>query len=372
VSTKPKNKIRRIGILTGGGDCPGLNAVIRAIAKSAFQKCGAHVYGISDGFHGLIHRNSVELENEDVSGILTLGGTILGSSNKDNPFSYQMIVDGEKKKVDVSGECIKYIKDMGFDVIFCLGGDGTLTIANRFFEMGVNMIGVPKTIDNDLMATDKTFGFQTAVDTATEAIDKLHTTAMSHHRVQVIEMMGRHAGWITLHAGIAGGADVILIPEIDFDIDIVTDHCLYRSRHGKRFTIIACSEGAKEKGGELTIQAKTNNSHDPVRLGGVADIVADKISDRSGLETRATVLGHLQRGGSPCSSDRLLATRFGHAAIEMAFAGKFGYMPALQGNKIVSVKLSEATSKLKKVSPDHPYIKAARALGTCFGDEHVE
>lgn len=361
-------KVRRIAILTGGGDCPGLNAVIRAVAKGGMNHYGITCYGILDGFHGLIYRTARELTPMDVSGIINLGGTILGSSNKDNPFEHQMIVDGREARVDVSDECIRYIRDMGWDAIVAIGGDGTQSMALRFFEKGVPIVGVPKTIDNDLMATDLTFGFQTAVDTATDAIDKLHTTAMAHHRVQVIEMMGRYAGWITLHAGVAGGADVILIPEIEYDVDVLCEYCVMRSRSAKRFTIVAVSEGAKPIGGKMVVSQVLKDSPDPIRLGGIGRVLADLIQERTGLEARATVLGHLQRGGSPCAFDRLLATRFGHAALEMVMNGQFGMMPALVGNSIVPVHLADAVSRLKLVQPDNALIAAARTLGTCFGD----
>ncbi|MDK2973355.1 MAG: ATP-dependent phosphofructokinase / diphosphate-dependent phosphofructokinase [Candidatus Sumerlaeota bacterium] len=360
---------RRIAILTGGGDCPGLNAVIRAVAKTAMFDYGMDVYGIEDGFRGLIHRNAHQLTSADVSGILTLGGTILGSSNKDNPFDHSMNVNGQKQRLDVSGDCVEYINSMGWDALICIGGDGTQHMANKFHQLGVRVVGIPKTIDNDLEATDLTFGFQTAVDTATEAIDKLHTTAMAHHRVQIVEMMGRYAGWLTLYSGVSGGADVILIPEIEYDLEVVARYCKDRSRHGKRFTIMAVSEGAKPKGGEMTVAKVVSDSPDPVRLGGVGSVLAEQIAELTGLEARATVLGHLQRGGSPCAFDRLLATRFGFAAVEYLAQGQSGVMPALKGADIVPVKLEDAVSHLKLVPPDHHVIRAARALGTCFGDE---
>ncbi len=363
------DKIKRIAILTGGGDCPGLNAVIRAIAKPAIFQHDIDVYGIEDGFHGLIYRKAHQLRAEDVSGILTRGGTILGSSNKDNPFDHEMIVDGASKRVDVSGECAEYIREMGWDALICIGGDGTQAMTQKFHELGVNVVGVPKTIDNDLSATDVTFGFQSAVDVATEALDRLHTTAMSHHRVQVAEMMGRYAGWLTLYSGVGGGADVILIPEIEFDMDIVAEYCLSRSRHGKRFTIVAVAEGARPKGGKMVVAKFLQDSPDPIRLGGIGKVVAETIAERTGLEARATVLGHLQRGGSPVPYDRVLATRFGHAAIELVVERKFGTMPALQGDRIVPVLLADAIDRLKLVPPDHSLIRAARQLGTCFGDE---
>ncbi|MEQ8822708.1 MAG: ATP-dependent 6-phosphofructokinase [Sumerlaeia bacterium] len=365
-----RKPVRSIAILTGGGDCPGLNAVIRAAAKSAMYEYDLKVYGIHDGFHGLIYRNCEELKPHHVSGILTLGGTILGSSNKDNPFAHTMKIDGETKRVDVSDECIDYMKVMGFDALIAIGGDGTQNMAYQFYKKGVPVVGVPKTIDNDLMATDRTFGFSTAVETATEAIDRLHTTAMAHHRVQIVEIMGRYAGWLTLHAGVAGGADVILIPEIEYDLDVVSEYCLSRSRHGKRFTIIAVSEGAKPQGGQMTISKVVADSPDPIRLGGIGGVLAELIQSKTGLEARATTLGHLQRGGSPDANDRVLATRFGHHAVEMIMRGEFGHMAALHGSDISSVPLADAISKLKVVQPGiDPVVKAARAVGTCFGDE---
>ncbi|MCB2155673.1 ATP-dependent 6-phosphofructokinase [bacterium] len=360
---------KSIAILTGGGDCPGLNAVIRAVAKTAMYRYGMRVFGITDGFDGLIHQNSYELKTGDVSGILTLGGTILGSSNKANPFDHVMKIDGKEQRVNVAADCVEYIKEMGWDALVCIGGDGTMNMAKGFADLGVPVVGIPKTIDNDLMATDLTFGFRTAVDTATEAIDKLHTTAMAHHRVQIVEMMGRYAGWLTLESGVAGGADVILIPEIEYDMEVVCDYCLKRSRVGKRFTIIAVSEGAKQKGGKMVVAKILEDSPDPIRLGGIGKVLAETIQERTGLESRATVLGHLQRGGSPCSFDRTLGTRFGNFAANMIARGEFGRMAALSGQDIVSVELGDAISKLKLVSKDDPMIEAARAVGTCFGDE---
>ena len=366
---KPPKTAKSLAILTGGGDCPGLNAVIRAVAKTAMFEHDMRVYGIADGFHGLIYQNSYELKSSDVSGILTLGGTILGSSNTANPFDHIMKIDGEERRVDVSGECIEYIREMGWDALVCIGGDGTMHMAKAFADLGVPVVGIPKTIDNDLMSTDLTFGFRTAVDTATDAIDKLHTTAMAHHRVQIIEMMGRYAGWLTLESGVAGGADVILIPEIEYDMETVCEYCLRRSRVGKRFTIIAVSEGAKQQGGKMVVAKILADSPDPIRLGGIGKVLAETIQDRTGLESRATVLGHLQRGGSPCSFDRTLGTRFGHYAVGMITRGEFGSMAALRGQDIVTVALADAISRLKLVPADHPMIAAARAIGTCFGDE---
>ncbi len=368
VPLKTLQPVRRIGILTGGGDCPGLNAVIRALVKTAIFDYGIDCFGIEDGFHGLIYRRARKLNPLDVSGIIDKGGTILGSSNKDNPFAHRMKINGEEMVVDVSDECIEFIQEMGWDCLVCIGGDGTLTMASQLADKGVNVIGVPKTIDNDLSATERTFGFATAVQTATEAIDRLHTTAMSHHRVQIVEMMGRYAGHLTLHAGVAGGGDIILIPEIPYDIDVVCQVCLSRSRKGKKFSIIAVSEGAKPKGGEMVIQKMVDNSHDPVRLGGIGHVLAEEIGRRTGLEARATVLGHLQRGGSPEAIDRILSTHFGHRAAVLAAERNFTRMVAYQQGRITDVPLHEAIHQLKFVDTESDLIKAARAVGTSFGD----
>lgn len=368
-SRQPARKpLKRVGILTGGGDCPGLNAVIRATCKTLINKYDVECFGIEDGFHGLIYRRSHQLGMSDLSGILTLGGTILGSSNKDNPFQHHMTINGKDQVVDVSDECIDYIHMMGWDCVIMIGGDGTLTMARQFSERGINVVGVPKTIDNDLSATDYTFGFNTAVQTAVEAIDRLHTTAMSHHRVQVIEMMGRYAGHLTLEAGIAGGGDIILIPEIPYDLDIVCEAVRKRSRRGKRFSIVVVAEGAKPIGGDMVVAKMVSDSPDPIRLGGIAHIIADQINRRTGLEARATVLGHLQRGGTPTAWDRLLSTEFGHKAAELAATGNFGRMVALHGNKVVDVALEDAVHKIKPVDLNDHLIEAARAVGTCFGD----
>ncbi len=370
-SSTGESAVSRVAILTGGGDCPGLNAVIRAAVKTGIFHYGIECFGIEDGYHGLIYRRSVPLHSTDVSGILTHGGTIIGSSNKDNPFDHGMIINGQEQRVDVSGECIEYIQDMGWDCLICIGGDGTLTMANQFSEKGLNVIGVPKTIDNDLSATDYTFGFNTAVQTAVEAIDRLHTTAMSHHRVQVVEMMGRYAGHLALEAGIAGGGDIILIPEIPYDPEEICRVCLERSRTGKRFSIIVVAEGAKPVGGEMTVSKIISDSPDPVRLGGVANVLAELIGKQTGLEARATVLGHVQRGGTPTAYDRILSTRFGHHAMELAAAGTFGHMVALHGNDITDVPLKSAIHQIKPVSIDSSLIKAALAVGTSFGVKEI-
>jgi 6-phosphofructokinase 1 len=359
---------KKIALLTGGGDCPGLNAVIRAVAKTGMNEYGWEVWGLEDGFHGLIYRNARKLSNRDVSGILTLGGTILGASNKDNPFDQPTIVDGKKQRLDLSAQCVEYIREMQWDGIVCIGGDGTHHMALKFFQMGVPVVGVPKTIDNDLAATDYTFGFNTAVSIATEAIDRLHTTAMSHHRVQIVEIMGRYAGWLALESGVAGGGDVILIPEIPYDLKVVSDYCLGRSRTGKRFTIVVVAEGAKPRGGTHVVKDHVEDSPDPIRLGGIGHKLARDIEQETGLECRATVLGHLQRGGSPTAFDRLLATRYGHAAAHLIAEGRFGRMVALHGIDIIDVPIEDAVAHLKTVPRDHPLIAAARSIGTCFGE----
>ncbi len=360
--------VRRVAVLTGGGDCPGLNAVIRALCKTLINKYEVDCYGVEDGFHGLIYRRSHQLDMPQLSGILTLGGTILGSSNKDNPFQHHMTINGKDQVVDVSDECIDYINMMGWGCLVTIGGDGTLTMARQFAEKGINVVAIPKTIDNDLSATDYTFGFHTAVQTAVEAIDRLHTTAMSHHRVQVVEMMGRYAGHLTLEAGIAGGGDIILIPEIPYDLDIICEAVRQRSRRGKRFSIVVVAEGAKPVGGDMVVAKIIKDSPDPLRLGGIGQLIADQICRRTGLEARATVLGHLQRGGTPTAWDRLLSTEFGFKAAELVAAGNFGRMVAQHGNKVVDVSLEEAVQKIKQVDLNDPLIDAARAVGTCFGD----
>ncbi len=295
-----KQRISRIGILTGGGDCPGLNAVIRVVTKAAITRFGMEVYGIEDGFLGLIRNRMRQLTFNDVSNILTVGGTILGTSNKANPINFAVGTDAEGKPIfeDVTNRVIEHISERQLDAIVCIGGDGTMSGAADLVKHGIRCVGVPKTIDNDLMHTDLTFGFSTAVEIATECLDRIHSTASSHHRVMVVELMGRNAGWLTLHAGLASGADIILIPEIPYDLDIVADHCVARSKRGKRFTIIAVAEGAMPKGGQQVVDKIVCDSPDPIRLGGIGTVLAEQITAQTGLETRATILGHIQRGGT--------------------------------------------------------------------------
>jgi len=361
-------KLKRIGVLTGGGDCPGLNAVIRAVSKAAMGG-GLEVVGIEDGYLGLIQNRMRVLSYEDVSGILTQGGTILGSSNKANPSRYA-VPDGQGGWVirDVREQVVEHYHQAELDAMVVIGGDGTMSGAAKLIDGGLRIVGVPKTIDNDLWATEITFGHYTAVATATDALDKVHTTASSHHRVMVVELMGRYAGWIALHAGVAAGADVILIPEIPFRLEAVAEKCLQRSKVGKGFTIIAVGEGAVEEGGEMFVDEIVEDSPDPVRLGGVGKFVADRVEDMTGLDSRAIVLGHIQRGGTPTPFDRILATKFGHHAFELLMAGRFGRTVVQQGGKIDSVEIAEVADKVRTIPPDDPVMRAARSLGTCFGD----
>jgi len=359
-----------IGLLTGGGDCPGLNAVIRAVTKTAIIKYGIEVIGFIDGFKGLVENNYIQLDLRKVSGIGHTGGTILGTTNRDNPFNFITITGGKQQASDQSDLAIRNMKNLGLDGLIVIGGDGSLNIAYKFFQKGVNIVGVPKTIDNDLSATDVTFGFNTAVNTASEALDKLHTTAESHHRVMILEVMGRYAGWIALHAGISGGADVILIPEIPYKIDAIINKIAQRFRQGKKFSIIVVAEGAHPEGGEMVVQSFVPTSHDPVRLGGIGHKVAQEIEENfNHIETRVTVLGHLQRGGGPIPYDRILATRYGVAAVEAFMERKFGSMVSLQGNDIVTVDLQEAIKEIRLVPQDGPLVQAARSIGISFGDK---
>jgi 6-phosphofructokinase 1 len=365
-----KNDVRRIGVLTGGGDCPGLNAVIRAVTKVAITGYGLDVFGIEDGFLGLIEDRVRSLSFEDVSNILDRGGTILGTTNKANPARYCVghKPDGTPIFEDVTDRVMSTLEKYELDVLVCIGGDGTMSGASQLTERGVRIAGVPKTIDNDLMHTEITFGFDTAVSTATDALDRIRTTAASHHRVMLLEMMGRNAGWITLHTGAASGADIILIPEIEYDLDKVCARCLERSWKHKAYTLIAVSEGAKPIGGEVTVDRVVKESPDPVRLGGVAEVLCEQIAERTKLECRATILGHVQRGGTPTAYDRVLATQFGHRAVEMIVAGEFNQMVAMQRGRLTSVPIADVADQQRRVPPDHALVTASRATGACFGD----
>ncbi len=357
----------KIGILSGGGDAPGLNAVIRAVVKTANFKYGWEVTGIIDGFEGLLTPTKTrQLTSWNTRGILFIGGTILGTTNRGNPFAYKTVVGGKEIVEDMSPMVLNNISELGLNVLVVIGGDGSLKIGNGIHKLGVPVIGVPKTIDNDLMATYVTFGFQTAVDTATEALDKLHTTAESHQRVIVLEVMGRYAGWIALQAGMAGSADVILVPEIPFSMDDVAKKLLDRKKAGSKSSIVVVAEGAKPAGGEMAVREKAADGY-VLRLGGMGEIVANEIARRTGFETRVTVLGHVQRGGSPCPFDRLLATRYGAHAVELIAQKKFGEMVSYQPPIITSVPLGDAISSLKLVEPDCELVKIAEGMGISFG-----
>lgn len=352
-------EIRCIGINTGGGDAPGLNAVIRAAVKSAILKYKWKVIGIPDGFDGLIWpEKSLELTLKDVSGILPRGGTILGTTNRGNPFHYRTVENGAEVVRDISGSVIANARKLGIDAVISIGGDGSQKIAHELFQKGLPVVGVPKTIDNDLSATEITFGFDTALYTATDAIDKIHTTAESHHRVMVIEVMGRDAGWIALEAGIAGGAHVILIPEIPFTLQRLCSYIGEREGYGKRFTIVVVAEGIK-----LPSELRQLS-----RGGSVGNLIGDGIALTAHKEVRVSVLGHIQRGGSPSPFDRILGTRFGVAAVDLIAQGGFGKMVCLRNASIQFVDIADAIGKLKVVDPHGEMVQTARAIGICFGD----
>ncbi|HLO31519.1 MAG TPA: ATP-dependent 6-phosphofructokinase [Anaerolineales bacterium] len=360
--------MKRLGILTGGGDAPGLNAVIRAAVKTAIYEYGCEVIGIRDGYDGFIEaQGAVPLGIEEVRGLLPRGGTILGTANRGNPYARKVTRDGKEVTIDVSDEIVKGIQRLKMDALLVLGGDGTLHIAHELFQKGAPVIGVPKTIDNDIGGTETTFGFDTAVTTATEAIDKLHTTAEAHHRVMVLELMGRDAGFIALHAGVAGGADVILIPEIPFKFEAVIAKVRQRVERGYLFSIIAVSEGAKLAGAKQVFSRTGDEIYVP-RLGGIGQAVGAHV-EQHGFETRVTVLGHLQRGGTPTPFDRWLATRYGAAAVRLAAQGKFDRMVSLHGGKIVDCSLEEAIAVPKRVDIHDDAVITARGMGISFGDE---
>ncbi|RJO65492.1 MAG: ATP-dependent 6-phosphofructokinase [Myxococcales bacterium] len=359
----------KLAINTGGGDAPGLNAVIRAVVLGARYR-GWDVYGVKSGYAGLLDTDEIiHLTPESVWGITAQGGTILGTTNRGNPF--QMPVEnaaGEMTIRDVSDKVVANFKRLGLDCLVAVGGDGSLSIAQKFFEKGLPVVGVPKTIDNDLSATMVTFGFDTAVSTATEAIDKLHSTAASHERVLVVEVMGRYAGWIALNSGVSGSADAILIPEIPFDIVAVCEKLMDNELRGRRYGIVVVAEGAAPKDGTMVTHGKGEIGREEVRLGGIGEIVAQQIARRTGKDTRSLVLGHLQRGGSPTTFDRLLATRYGAAAVRFIEAGQRGIMVAHQNGTMVPVELRQAVDRMKRVPLDHDTVITARELGISFGD----
>ena len=360
--------MKKIGILTGGGDAPGLNAVIRAAVKTAISVYNCEVFGIKNGYDGFLEDDGViPLGMEEVRGILPRGGTILGAANRGNPYARKVIRNGQEVTIDVSDEIVKGIQKLKLDALLVLGGDGTLRIAHELSQKGVAIIGVPKTIDNDIGGTEITFGFDTALNIATEALDRLHTTAESHHRAMVLELMGRDAGFIALQAGLSGGADVILIPEIPFKFESILAKVRERSEKGRKFSILAVSEGAKPEGGSQVFSRKGDEVYVP-RLGGIGGIVGEYL-EKQGFESRVTVLGHLQRGGTPTSFDRSLATRYGAAAVRLAARGGFDRMVALQSGRITDIALEEATAITKRVKLDDDAVITARNIGISFGDE---
>jgi len=361
------NKPLRVGVLTGGGDCPGINAALRAVTKSLTLKHNAEVIGFLDGFRGLVERNVEPLHYRDVSGILTRGGTILGASNKADPFNYQ-----PRGGANVSAQAMKTYRNLDLDALVAIGGDGTMSISHRLTDLGIDIVGVPKTIDNDLVGTDRTFGFDTAVSIATEAIDRIHTTAQSHHRIMIVETMGRYSGWIALHAGVASGSDVILIPELDYEVEEVARVCQDRERGGQRFTIIAVAEGAKRKEGERVVQERSEEFTDSIRLGGISRVLADQLREHLDSSIRTTILGHMQRGGTPTAYDRNLATAFGTRAATLAAEGATGVMVAVQDGTFTKVPLAEVADKHRTVPLDDPLLASGLDVGTSFGVPNAE
>lgn len=380
--------LKKVGILANGGDVSGFNAVIRAIVKTA-ENHGVECYGIVDGYNGLLKKDFEKLStaaNGEAVGILPKGGSIIGSSTNANIFNYKIVnEDGSVEYKDLSEQAIENIKEFGFDCIFTLGGDGTQKSARDFSTKGVNIIGVPKTIDNDVACTEITFGYNTAVSVAMEALDRLHTTGETHHRIMVLEVMGRYAGWIALESAIAGGADVALIPEIPYDINKVATKIENRKKRGKNFSIVVVAEGAKPKDGEMVVQNIRNNGAgvDNTKLGGVGQVVAKQLEELTGLEARNTTLGYMQRGGTPTAFDRVLSTKYGSKAMELALNGEFNRLAVIRDGKLSSVSLEEVVgdnkvigavsgntpeSNIRKVTMDHDLVKTARHIGINLGD----
>jgi 6-phosphofructokinase 1 len=359
---------KRIGILTGGGDCPGLNGVIRAVTLRAHGTYGWDVVGIRNGFEGLYDEEYVDLQPNSVAQLLSRGGTMLGSSNRANPFAYPVkLPDGRVEVHDVSARCMKNLARLDLEGLIVVGGDGTMSFSQKFIERGATrIVGVPKTIDNDLEATDYTVGFQTAVEVVVDAIDRLHTTAESHERIMIVEVMGRYAGWIALTSGIAGGAHVVLIPEIEYDVDRIVE--AFHKRHGRgvSYSIVVVAEGARPKGGALAV-AVPGDATKQEKLGGAGQRLADAISARTEYEVRTTVLGHIQRGGAPCAFDRELATRFGVKAVDLIAEGKFGHVAALEDGRLVAKSIDRAVKKLKLVDPGGELASTARGVGIELG-----
>jgi 6-phosphofructokinase 1 len=362
-----RKPIKRIGVNTGGGDAPGLNAVIRAVTISALN-LGWEVLGIKHGYRGLIDTKEVmELSRERVHGITDHGGTILGTANKGSPFNFPVQTRKGIVEKDISDQVVRNFKKLGLDALIAIGGDGSLRLAEKLIKKGIPIVGVPKTIDNDLSETVITFGFDTAVTTATEAIDKLHTTAQAHDRVFIVELMGRYAGWIALNSGISGDAHIILMPEIPFDLDKVCHYIKERERNGQHYTMIVCAEGAAPKGGHLMTVGEREAGRE-VRIGGIGRWLEQEIGKKTGKETRSMVLGHLQRGGSPTTFDRLVALRFGAAAVRFLAEGKTNVMVALDPPTVKAVPIWKAVEKMKAVPLNCDTMVTARSLGICFGD----
>ena len=377
--------VKKVAIITNGGDCPGLNAVIRAIVKTA-ETHGVECYGYIEGYKGLLENKYIKLESSgSASGLLHRGGTIIGASNSTNLFNYPVEQDGKIEYMDMSYQAVENARSAGFDCIFTLGGDGTQKSARDFATKGVNVIGVPKTIDNDVACTEITFGYNTAVSVAAEALDRLHTTGETHHRIMVLEVMGRYAGWIALESAIAGGADVALIPEIPYDINKAVEKINERRAKGKFFSVVVVAEGAAPKGGEITVAGKRDNGAgvDNTKLGGVGQVVAKELEKLTGLEARNTTLGYMQRGGTPTSFDRVLSTKYGSKAMELALEGKFGVLTVIKNGKLDYVSLEDvvgnntkigavsgntAESNIRRVTMDHDLVKTARNIGICLGD----
>jgi len=358
---------KRVGILTGGGDCPGLNAVISAIVKTAERDYDWEVVGFLDGYEGVIENRFVTLGLKDVSGIMARGGTILGTSNRANPFRFPVLQEEDYVYLDRSSQAVRNFEALGLEALIAIGGDGTMSASARMLDKGLPVVGVPKTIDNDLWGTDVTFGFDSALTVATEAIDRIHTTAQSHHRIMIVEVMGRYAGWIALGSGMAGGGDIILIPEIPYDVNAISDRIKERNSRGKRFSIVVVGEGAKPVGGEMVIKQRIANSPDPIRLGGVSHQLAAQLEGLLNIEARVTILGHLLRGGSPTAFDRLLATRFGVEAMNQVARGNVGTMVVLRGSQTDTIPIKDAAGKIRRVTPDHPWVRMATSIGISLG-----
>ena len=377
--------MKKVAILANGGDVSGFNAVIRGIVKTA-ELHGIECYGIIEGYKGLLENNYIRLDSySNASGIIYKGGSIIGSSTNANVFNYKVEENGEVVYKDLSDQCIKNVKKDGFDCIFTLGGDGTQKSARDLYLKGLNIIGVPKTIDNDVACTDITFGYNTAVSVATEALDRLHSTGETHHRIMVLEVMGRYAGWIALESAIAGGGDVALIPEIPFDLNKVADKIKDRIAHGKRFSLVVVAEGARPKGGEIEVKNVRDNGAgvDNTKLGGIGEKVAARLQELTGLEARNTTLGYMQRGGTPTAFDRVLSTKYGAKAMELALEGKFGMLTVLKNGKLNCVPLENVVgrnkeigavsgntreSNIRRVPIDDDLIKTARSIGIALGD----